>query len=159
MLQRMFVGVACFSLVLLLSEVNLPAQDKEVPYPTLPKGAGKIDEGAPKKFTATASGLKYRVLRKGTGAMPKASNKVEVNYHGWLDDGKKFDSSYDRGESISFPLNGVIRGWTEGMQLVGEGCMIELEIPSDLGYGDDGFPGSIPPKARLHFLVELLKIK
>ena len=158
MLQRMLAGVACCTLVLLLSEVAL-AQDKEVPFPTLPKGAGKIDDGAPKKLTPTASGLKYRILRKGTGAMPKATDKVEVNYHGWLDDGKKFDSSYDRGESISFGLNQVIKGWTEGMQLVGEGGMIELEIPSDLGYGDRGSPGAIPPKARLHFLVELIKVQ
>jgi FKBP-type peptidyl-prolyl cis-trans isomerase len=100
------------------------------------------------------------VLRKGTGANPKASSNVEVHYHGWLDDGKVFDSSYQRGESIDFPLNGVIPGWTEGMQLVGEGGMIELLIPSNLGYGARGTPGGpIPPNAQLHFLVELLKVQ
>jgi FKBP-type peptidyl-prolyl cis-trans isomerase len=84
---------------------------------------------------------------------------VEVNYHGWLDNGKVFDSSYNRGESISFPLSGVIKGWTEGMQLVGEGGMIELEIPANLAYGDRGAGADVPPKATLHFLVELLKVQ
>ena len=158
-MSRMLVGLSCAALFLLGTEVLVPAQDKEVALPMLPKNAGKVDAEAPKTFTATASGLKYRVLRKGTGAMPKASNTVEVNYHGWLDNGKVFDSSYTAGKSISFPLNRVIKGWTEGMQLVGEGGMIELEIPSALGYGDEGFPGSIPPKATLHFLVELKKVQ
>jgi len=157
MLTRVWTGVATFCLALLLAEVTLNAQD--VPYPTLPKNAGKIEEGAPKKFTATGSGLKYRILRKGTGAMPKASNSVEVNYHGWLDNGKKFDSSYDNGKSISFPLSGVIKGWTEGMQLVGEGGMIELQIPAELGYGARGAGDDVPPNATLHFLVELIKVK
>jgi FKBP-type peptidyl-prolyl cis-trans isomerase len=143
--------------LLMFGGVFVSAQD--VPLPTLPAGAGAADKDAPKTFTTTPSGLKYRVLRKGTGANPKATDKVEVNYHGWLDNGKVFDSSYDRKESISFPLNGVIPGWTEGMQQVGKGGMIELEIPSKLGYGDAGAGGVIPPKATLHFLVELINIK
>lgn len=158
-MTRFLASLLCGGLFLLLTEVTVPAQDKEVPLPTLPKNAGKVDAAAPKSFTATGSGLKYRVLRKGTGAMPKASNTVEVNYHGWLDDGKVFDSSYNRGQSISFPLSGVIKGWTEGMQLVGEGGMIELEIPADLAYGDRGAGADVPGKATLHFLVELLKVK
>lgn len=125
----------------------------------LPEGAGKADENAPKTLTAQPSGLKYRILREGKGAKPTASNEVEVNYHGWLDNGNVFDSSYKRGESISFPLGGVIPGWTEGMQLVGEGGMIELEIPSDLGYGPQGSPPVIPPNATLHFVVELIDVK
>jgi len=120
---------------------------------------GPADADAPKEFSATPSGLKYKILRKGTGAKPKASDTVTVNYRGWLDDGKEFDSSYKRGEPISFPLNGVIPGWTEGMQLVGKGGMIELEIPPQLGYGTRGAGGAIPPNARLHFLVELIDIK
>jgi FKBP-type peptidyl-prolyl cis-trans isomerase len=85
---------------------------------------------------------------------------VKVNYHGWLDGGKVFDSSYQRGEAIEFGLNQVIPGWTEGMQLVGQGGMIELLIPSDLGYGPRGTPGGpIPPNATLHFLVELLDVR
>jgi FKBP-type peptidyl-prolyl cis-trans isomerase len=131
----------------------------DVPHPTLPTGAGTIDADAPKAFASTASGLQYRVLRKGAGANPRATSNVKVNYHGWLDDGKVFDSSYKRGEAIEFPLNGVIPGWTEGMQLVGQGGMIELLIPSKLGYGARGAPPVIPPNATLHFLVELLDVR
>lgn len=153
--------LAMFSATVLLLTGCVMAADgaKEVAFPELPKGAGAIDKDAPKSFTATKSGLKYRVLRKGTDVMPKASSSVEVNYHGWLDNGKVFDSSYKRNESISFGLNQVIKGWTEGMQLVGKGGMIELEIPSELGYGSRGAPGAIPPNATLHFLVELIDIK
>ncbi|MBM4020675.1 MAG: FKBP-type peptidyl-prolyl cis-trans isomerase [Planctomycetes bacterium] len=132
----------------------------DIPHPTLPDGAGPIEAAAPMAFTSTASGLKYRILRKGAGGTPKANDTVEVHYHGWLDGGQVFDSSYQRGESIEFPLNRVIPGWTEGMQLVGEGGMIELEIPSNLGYGKRGTPGGpIPPDAKLHFLVELIAVK
>ena len=152
--------VAVFGLILVLAEGAMGADEKkDVPYPELPKGAGKIDKDAPKTFTTTKSGLKYRILRKGQGAKPAATDTVEVNYHGWLDNGKVFDSSYQRGEPISFPLNRVIKGWTEGMQLVGEGGMIELEIPSDLGYGARGAPPTIPPNATLHFLVETLDVQ
>ncbi|MFM8476220.1 MAG: FKBP-type peptidyl-prolyl cis-trans isomerase [Planctomycetaceae bacterium] len=131
----------------------------QVPFPVLPKGAGPIDSGAPAAFTATASGLKFRILREGTGVKPSASQTVEVHYHGWLPEGRVFDSSYQRGQTISFGLNQVIRGWTEGMQLVGEGGMIELEIPPDLGYGARGAGGVIPGNATLCFLVELKKVK
>lgn len=134
-------------------------KDKEVDYPKLPRGAGKIDEDAPKTFTETKSGLRYRILRKADGKKPTGASTVTVNYHGWLDDEKVFDSSYNRGSPLSFPLNRVISGWTEGMQLVGEGGMIELEIPARLGYGERGSPPVIPPSARLHFLVELIEVK
>jgi FKBP-type peptidyl-prolyl cis-trans isomerase len=120
---------------------------------------GPQDADAPKEFQATKSGLKYRVLRKGDGEKPKASDKVEVHYKGWLDNGKVFDSSYARDESIEFGLNQVIPGWTEGVQLIGEGGMIELEIPSNLGYGPRGAGGVIPPNATLHFIVELIDVK
>ena len=126
---------------------------------TPPPKPGPVDEDAPEEFTTTDSGLKYRILRKGTGEKPERSDKVTVHYKGWLDDETVFDSSYQRGETISFPLNRVIPGWTEGMQLVSEGGMIELEIPSELGYGAAGSPGSIPPNATLHFIVELFEIK
>ena len=128
-----------------------------------PKSAGKaepgsVDADAPEEFTTTSSGLKYRIRRKSDGKMPTIKDSVEVHYKGWLDDGKQFDSSYDRGETTSFPLKNVIKGWTEGMQLVGEGGMVELEIPYQLGYGETGTTG-IPPKSTLHFLVELVKVK
>lgn len=134
-------------------------ETEQTAFPELPKGAGQIDKDAPATLSRLESGLKYRILRKGDGKPPKATATVEVNYHGWLDNGKVFDSSYKRRESISFPLNRVIKGWTEGMQLVGPGGMIELSIPSNLGYGDGGAPPDIPPKATLHFLVELIDIK
>lgn len=137
----------------------ITSESKDVPFPELPKGAGQIDNDAAKEFTETKSGLKYRILRQGAGAVPKATNTVRVHYHGWLDNGKVFDSSYRRNEDISFGLNQVIKGWTEGMQLVGAGGMIELQIPSDLGYGNRGAPPDIPPKATLHFLVELIEVK
>ena len=157
---RLSRSVVVLGLFLLLTKVAMSADDsKEVALPELPRGAGKVDADAAKKFTATDSGLKYRILRKGEGAKPKASNTVKVNYHGWLDNGKVFDSSYKRGEAISFPLNRVIKGWTEGMQLVGKGGMIELEIPANLAYGDRGAGDAVPPKANLHFLVELLEVE
>jgi len=146
-------------LFLLLTGVVVQAQEKEMALPVLPKGAGKMDADAPKTFTKTNSGLQYRILRKGSDLKPKATNEVRVNYHGWLDNNKVFDSSYNRGEPISFPLNGVIKGWTEGMQLVGEGGMIELTIPPDLAYGSRGAGADVPPNATLHFLVELLKVQ
>lgn len=138
---------------------------KDAPIPTAPgmapSGAepGAVDADAPEEFTATDSGLKYRIRRKSDGKKPTAADSVVAHYRGWLDDGKEFDSSYKRGEPTPFPLSGVIPGWTEGLQLIGEGGMIELEIPSNLGYGDRGFPPDIPPGATLHFIVELVKVQ
>lgn len=120
---------------------------------------GPADADAPAEFSSTASGLKYKILRKSEGPMPGQTDAVTVNYKGWLDNGKVFDSSYERGEPATFGLFQVIPGWTEGLQLVGEGGMIELEIPSELGYGQSGSPGSIPPNATLHFIVELIKVQ
>lgn len=122
-------------------------------------GPSDIDPDAPKEFSQTESGLKYRILRKSDGTKPVPSSQVVVDYTGWLDDGTTFDSSYERGESTSFRLANVIPGWTEGMQLVGEGGMIELEIPSELGYGESGQPPIIPPNATLHFKVELHRVE
>lgn len=120
---------------------------------------GAIDADANQEFLVTDSGLKYRILRKTDGKNPTATSRVTVHYKGWLDNETIFDSSYRRNETISFGLNQVIKGWTEGMQLVGEGGMIELDIPYQLGYGERGSPGAIPPKASLHFIVELYDVK
>jgi FKBP-type peptidyl-prolyl cis-trans isomerase FkpA len=158
--MRLIPFVFALVLALVFQESSMAHQAAEVPHPSLPAGAGAIAADAPKTFTKTASGLEYRVLRPGQGGNPRATSTVKVHYHGWLDDGKVFDSSYQRREPIEFPLSGVIPGWTEGMQLVGQGGMIELLIPSDLGYGPRGTPGGpIPPNARLHFLVELLDVR
>lgn len=119
---------------------------------------GPRDEDAPTEFTATPSGLKYRVLRKSDGPKPKPTDEVTVQYRGWLDDQTIFDSSYQRRQPATFRLDQVVPGWTEGLQLVSEGGMIELIIPSDLGYGDQGAGGTIPGGATLHFLVELIRI-
>ena len=158
-MRRFACLVVLLALAFTLPEVSVSAADPEVPLPTLPKGAGVLDADPPTTFTKTASGLQYRVLRTGQGVNPKASNTVKVNYHGWLDDATVFDSSYKRGEPIEFGLNQVIPGWTEGMQLVGKGGMIELLIPSNLGYGKRGAGGTIPPDATLHFLVELIEVR
>lgn len=107
----------------------------------------------------TPSGLQYQVMTEGAGASPKATDNVKVHYTGMLLDGTVFDSSVQRGEPISFPLNGVIPGWTEGVQLMKVGSKHRLFIPSDLAYGPNGIPGSpIGPNATLVFEVELLGI-
>jgi len=120
---------------------------------------GGTDEAGKGKFQKTNNGLKYRIIRQGTGKRPTAKSTVVCNYRGWLNSGTEFDSSYDRGEPTEFPLNGVIAGWTEGLQLINEGGKIELDVPSRLGYGERGMPGVIPPNAQLHFEVELIKVK
>lgn len=157
MRSRFFlIAVVTFLLVGCTADTRPPSMTTSENEPTA---------AATGEWQATASGLKYRILTPGPGAKPVETDKVQVHYKGWLPDptdpstGEVFDSSYDRGEPISFPLNGVIAGWTEGMQLVGKGGKIELEIPSDLGYGEQGTPGGpIPPNATLRFVVELLDI-
>lgn len=104
------------------------------------------------------SGLQYKVLAEGSGRKPKATDKVKCHYEGTLLNGVKFDSSYDRGEPAVFGLNQVIAGWTEGVQLMGEGAKYEFYIPYDLAYGEHGAPGAIPPYATLKFVVELLEV-
>ncbi len=107
----------------------------------------------------TNSGLQYKVLENGTGSRPKATDTVNVHYKGTFIDGKTFDSSYDRGEPISFPLNRVIPGWTEGVQLMPVGSKYEFYIPYQLAYGERGAGGAIPGYATLIFVVELLAIE
>lgn len=107
----------------------------------------------------TASGLQYLVTKEGTGKQPAATSIVKVHYTGKLVDGTVFDSSVERGEPTEFPLNQVIPGWTEGLQLMKEGGKATLYIPSKLGYGEQGVSGTIPPHSTLIFDVELIEVK
>ncbi|MGM9816087.1 MAG: FKBP-type peptidyl-prolyl cis-trans isomerase [Lepagella sp.] len=106
----------------------------------------------------TSTGLQYVVEKEGTGAQPTAEDEVTVHYTGRLLDGTVFDSSVNRGEPATFPLNRVIPGWTEGVQLMKEGAKYTFFIPSDLAYGPQGIPGAIPPHSTLIFEVELIKV-
>ncbi len=106
----------------------------------------------------TASGLVYKLLKDGTGASPKASDTVKVNYRGTFPDGKEFDSSYKRNQAIEFPLTGVIPCWTEGVQRMKVGGKAKLTCPASIAYGERGAGGVIPPNATLLFEVELLAI-
>ena len=111
-----------------------------------------------KAIKETASGLQYQVIKEGTGKSPLETDKVEVHYEGTLFNGQKFDSSKERGQPASFYLNQVIRGWTEGLQLMKEGGIYKFWIPSELGYGDQAMGNVIPAGSLLIFEVELLKI-
>ena len=104
------------------------------------------------------SGLQYKVITEGAGKKPSATSQVRCHYEGTLLNGVKFDSSYDRNEPAVFGLNQVIKGWTEGVQLMSEGSKYEFYIPYDLAYGAHGAPGAIPPYATLKFVVELLDV-
>ena len=106
----------------------------------------------------TPSGLKYRVIKEGTGNTPTTSSRVSVNYEGKLTNGMDFDSSYKRGEPTSFGVTEVIPGWTEGLQLMKEGAIYEFYIPSNIAYGAREIPGAIPANSDLVFKVELIKI-
>ena len=122
-------------------------------------GIAFLAENATKEgVTTTESGLQYEILSSGDGAKPNATDQVTVHYHGMLTDGTVFDSSVDRGEPATFPVNGVIPGWVEALQLMSVGDKWKLTIPSELAYGDRGAGGLIGPGATLVFEVELLGI-
>ena len=124
------------------------------------EGEKYLTENAKKDGVITLpSGLQYQVLQEGNGKSPKATDKVVCHYEGMLVDGTMFDSSIQRGEPATFPLNGVIAGWTEGLQLMKEGAKYRFFIPYHLGYGERGAGASIPPFATLIFDVELIEVK
>ena len=133
--------------------LNMSAKAKE-------EGEKFLAENAKREgVKVTESGLQYEVLEATIGQKPKATDNVRVHYEGTLIDGTVFDSSYKRGESIAFPLNGVIKGWTEGLQLMSVGSKYKFFIPYQLAYGEHGAGASIPPYAALIFTVELLGIE
>ena len=123
-------------------------------------GESFMEENAARpEVTTTASGLQYEVLIEGTGPMPSATDTVVTHYHGTLTDGTVFDSSVERGSPASFPVNRVIAGWTEALQMMGVGSKWRLVIPPNLAYGERGAGAAIPPNATLVFEVELLEIQ
>lgn len=138
-------------------------QKTQMPYSaeffTNPANKAASTSASDSTYIETPSGLKYAVIKEGTGKSPKASDTVTVNYAGQLTDldGTEFDSSYARNEPATFPLGGVIKGWTEGLQLMKEGAVYEFYIPADLAYGPQG-SGPIPPNAPLIFQVELISV-
>ena len=117
------------------------------------------ENAARPEVTTTESGLQYEVLVEGSGPRPSATDTVVTHYHGTLTDGTVFDSSVERGSPASFPVNRVIAGWTEALQMMGVGAKWRLVIPSELAYGERGAGGAIPPNATLVFEVELLEIQ
>ncbi len=117
-----------------------------------------LDNGKKTNIVTTKTGLQYQVLTKGTGKKPKATDNVTVHYQGTTIDDNEFDSSYKRGEPATFPLNRVIAGWTEGLQLMKEGARYRFFIPPELGYGMRGAGRDIPPNAALIFDIELIKV-
>jgi FKBP-type peptidyl-prolyl cis-trans isomerase FklB len=133
------------------------------------KQAGDKNKADGEKFLAdnkkkdgvktTASGLEYKVIKEGSGPSPTATDTVTVNYRGTLIDGTEFDSSYKRGEPATFPVGGVIKGWTEALQMMKKGAKYQLWIPSNLAYGPNGAGGEIGPNSTLIFEVELVDIK
>ena len=135
-------------------------KQKEEAEKFIAEGKAYLDENAKKEgVTVTKSGLQYEVLEATIGQKPKATDKVRVHYEGTLIDGTVFDSSYKRGESITFGLNQVIKGWTEGLQLMSIGSKYKLYLPYQLAYGERGAGANIPPYAALIFTVELLGIE
>ena len=140
-------------------EKKLQAERAEKGKAAKEAGERYLAENAKKDgIITTASGLQYKVLKEGTGKQPKATDKVRCHYEGFLIDGTVFDSSVQRGEPAVFPLDGVIVGWTEGLQLMREGGKYRFFIPYKLGYGEGGAGASIPPFATLVFDVELLEV-
>jgi FKBP-type peptidyl-prolyl cis-trans isomerase FklB len=124
------------------------------------EGTKFLEENKKKEgVKTTASGLQYKAIKEGTGAQPKGNDTVTVNYRGTLINGTEFDSSYKRGQPATFPLNGVIKGWTEGLQLMKAGSKYQFFVPPNLAYGDRALGPDIAPNSTLIFDVELLGVK
>ena len=141
-------------------QAKAAAQTKEIGDKNLKEGKAFLEENKKKKgVVALPSGLQYKIITAGTGKKPKASDTVTTNYKGTLIDGTEFDSSYKRGQPASFPVQGVIPGWTEALQLMPVGSKWQLFVPPNLAYGPRGAGHAIGPNATLIFEVELLSIQ
>ena len=135
-------------------------RNKQVGEKNKKEGEAFLSENKKKEGVKTLpSGLQYKVIKEGTGKTPKAEDTVVTNYRGTLIDGTEFDSSYKRGQPATFPVKGVIPGWTEALQLMKEGSKWELFIPSNLAYGERGAGSTIGPNATLIFEIELISVK
>ena len=141
-------------------EKDMQQKQKAAGEKNASEGAKFIEENKKKEgVKTTASGLQYKAIKEGTGAQPKATDTVTVNYRGTLINGTEFDSSYKRGEPANFPLNGVIKGWTEGLQLMKVGSKYQFFVPPNLAYGERSVGPDIAPNSTLIFEVELLDAK
>src|SRR5881409_4361516 len=141
-------------------EKDMEQKQKQAGEKNKTEGAKFLEENKKKEgVKTTASGLQYKAVKEGTGPQPKATDMVTVNYRGTLIDGTEFDSSYKRGQPATFPLNGVIKGWTEALQLMKVGSKYQLFVPSNLAYGDRAVGPDITPNSTLIFEVELLGAK
>lgn len=141
-------------------EKDMEQKQKEAGEKNKTEGAKFLEDNKKKPgVKTTASGLEYKVLKEGSGPKPKPTDIVTVNYRGTLIDGTEFDSSYKRGQPATFPLNGVIKGWTEGLQLMSVGSKYQFFIPSNLAYGERAVSPDLGANATLIFEVELLEIK
>ena len=154
-----FVGVAGFYIIH-KKEIESPKKTQHATSSSFTNQKETLSNQTSEEFVTTSSGLQYRILNKGSGDVsPGPESVVSVHYRGKLTNGLEFDSSYKRKQPASFPVNGVIRGWTEALQLMKEGEKWELIIPPDLGYGSKGVGNIIPPDSTLIFEVELIEIK
>ncbi len=154
-----FVGVAGFYIIH-KKGIESPKKTQHAASSSFTNQKGTLSNQTSEEFVTTSSGLQYRILNEGSGDdSPGPESLVSVHYRGKLTNGLEFDSSYKRNQPASFPVNGVIRGWTEALQLMKEGDKWELIIPPDLGYGSKGAGSIIPPDSTLIFEVELIEIK
>jgi len=154
-----FVGVAGFYKIH-KKEIESPKKTQHTASSSFTNQMGTLSNQTSEEFVTTSSGLQYRILNEGSGdGSPGPESVVLVHYRGTLTNGLEFDSSYKRNQPASFQVNGVIRGWTEALQLMKEGDKWELIIPPDLGYGSKGAGNIIPPDSTLIFEVELIGIK
>jgi FKBP-type peptidyl-prolyl cis-trans isomerase FklB len=141
-------------------EKDMEQKQKQLGEKNKTEGAKFLEDNKKKPgVKTTSSGLQYKVEKEGTGAQPKATDMVTVNYRGTLIDGTEFDSSYKRGQPATFPVNGVIKGWTEALQLMKQGAKYQLFIPSNLAYGERAMGPDIGPNSTLIFEVELTDVK